>query len=82
MRIEVWWNADPEEAWTMSGSEPSPVAPGPVLFLGQQDVLWRCTFLFEFRVPKVPPGEYTVVTQHGDDTGFAGLGQELFEVTG
>jgi streptogramin lyase len=81
-RIEVWWNADPFKAWAVRRSEPSPVAPGPVFFLGQQDVMWRCTFRFEFRVPRVPPGEYTVVTQYGDDTGFAGLGQELFEVTG
>jgi streptogramin lyase len=81
-RIEVWWNADPEQYWTVRLPEPSPFAPGPVLFLGEQDVLWRCTFRFEFRVPKVPAGTYTVLALHGDDTGFAVLGQERFEVTG
>jgi hypothetical protein len=53
-----------------------------VLFLGQQDVLWKCAIEFEFRVPKVPPGMYAVLTLHGDDTGFAVTGQEGFEVTG
>ena len=87
--VDVYWNLNFDEWWSVLGNSPSPVASvagSPVHLLGTQDVSKLCTYQVQVRIPSVAPGTYPIeVLYRGPDQGgpsFASFAPADFQVTG
>jgi len=63
IRIQVWWNVDPELWTTVVLPTPSPARPGSsAVLLGEADVLTLCPYQGWVTIPAaVAPGTYPLI---------------------